>query len=210
MTASPFTAPASVLTVMAHPDDAELWAGGILARCSASGAAVTIAIPHHPEPVRDAEAAAGAAILGARLYQYDQPTVTALRELLLAVRPEIVITHPLRDVHPDHRNLAETLVAALPEAVIATSHPHRVYTADTYNSLTVDGPVTAHTIIDITDTYEIKKRALAAHTSQPISDHFGPMAETLVRLWGYRIGVLYAENFVPIPILGRLPMALTL
>ncbi|ONI71168.1 GlcNAc-PI de-N-acetylase [Actinosynnema sp. ALI-1.44] len=210
MTASPFTAPASVLTVMAHPDDAELWAGGTLARCSASAAAVTIAIPHHSDPVRDAEAAAGAAILGARLYQYDQPTVTALRELLLAVRPEIVITHPLRDIHPDHRNLAETLVAALPDVVIATGHPRRVYTADTYNSLTADGPVPAHTTIDITDTYEIKKRALAAHTSQPISDHFGPMAETLARLWGSRIGVRYAENFVPVPILGRLPAASTL
>lgn len=133
MTASPFTAPASVLTVMAHPDDAELWAGGTLARCSASGAAVTIAIPHHSEPVRDAEAAAGAAILGAKLYQYDQSTVTALRELLLAVRPEIVITHPLRDVHPDHRSLAETLVAALPDVFIAIGYPRRVYTADTYN-----------------------------------------------------------------------------
>lgn len=210
MTALPFTSPASVLTVMAHPDDAELWAGGTLARCSASGAAVTIAVPHHVEPVRDAEATAGAAILGAKLYQYDQPTVTALRELLLAVQPEIVITHPLRDVHPDHRNLAETFIAALPDVVITTGHPRRVYTADTYNSLTADGPVPAHTTIDITDTYDIKKRALAVHTSQPISDHFGPMAETLARLWGSRIGVRYAENFVPVPILGRLPAASTL
>jgi N-acetylglucosamine malate deacetylase 1 len=210
VTAMPFTSPASVLTVMAHPDDAELWAGGTLACCSASGAAVTIAVPHHAEPVRDAEATAGAAILGAKLYQYDQPTVTAIRELLLAVQPEIVITHPLRDVHPDHRNLAETLIAALPGVVITTGHPHRVYTADTYNSLTADGPVPAHTTIDITDTYEIKKRSLAVHTSQPISDHFGPMAETLARLWGSRIGVRYAENFVPVPILGRLPAASTL
>lgn len=210
MTASPFTAPASVLTVMAHPDDAELWAGGTLARCSASGAAVTIAIPHHPEPVRDAEAAAGAAILGAKLYQYNQPTVAALRELLLAVRPEIVITHPLRDVHPEHRNLAETLVAALPDVVIATGHPRRVYTADTYNSLTLDGPTPAHTIVDITDTYHIKQRALAIHTSQPIIDHFGPMADTLALFWGTRVGVRHAENFVPLPILGRLPAASTL
>lgn len=210
MSTAPFLTPSSVLTVMAHPDDAELWAGGTLARCTASGAAVTIAIPHHAESVRDGEAAAGAAILGATLYQYDRPTVTALGHLLLTVQPEIVITHPLRDVHPDHRNLAESLVTALPDVVIATGHPRRVYTADTYNSLTADGPVPAHTTIDITDTYEIKMRALAAHTSQPISDHFGPMAETLARLWGARTGVRYAENFVPVPILGRLPAAVTL
>ncbi|MEU3622502.1 GlcNAc-PI de-N-acetylase [Amycolatopsis coloradensis] len=210
MSGVPFTAPASVLTVMAHPDDAELWAGGTLARCSASGTAVTIAVPHHPEPARDTEAAASAAILGATLYQYDHPTVATLRELLLAVRPEVVITHPLRDVHPEHRALAETLVAVLPDVVIATGHPYRVYTADSYNSLTLDGPIPAHTVIDITDTYEQKQRALAAHASQPITDHFGPMAETLARLWGSRIGVRHAENFVPLPILGRLPAALTI
>jgi N-acetylglucosamine malate deacetylase 1 len=210
VTAATFIPPSSVLTVMAHPDDAELWAGGTLARCADSGAAVTIAVPHHAEPVRDAEAAAGAAILGAKLYQFDQPSVTALRELLVAVRPEIVITHPLRDAHPDHRTLAETVVAALPDIVIATGHPRRVYTADTYNSLTLDGPVPAHTIVDITDTYDRKQRALATHTSQPVADHFGPMAKTLARLWGSRIGVLHAENFVPLPVLGRLPAAFAL
>jgi hypothetical protein len=36
------------------------------------------------------------------------------------------------------------------------------------------------------------------------------MAETLACLWGGRIGVSYAENFVPVPILGRLPAALAL
>ncbi|MGH3621181.1 MAG: PIG-L deacetylase family protein, partial [Sciscionella sp.] len=159
---------------------------------------------------RDAEAAAGATILGATLYQYDEPTPVALRELLLLTRPEVVITHPLRDAHPEHRRLADTLTEALPEVVIATGHPRRLYTADSYHSHTLDGPVPAHTIIDITTTYATKKRALATHTSQPITDHFGPMAETLARLWGHRIGVRYAENFLPIPILGRLPAATTL
>lgn len=210
VTAAPFKPPSSVLTVMAHPDDAELWAGGTLALCADSGTAATIAVPHHAEPARDAEAAAGAAILGAKLYQFDQATVPAVGELLRTVQPEIVITHPLRDVHPDHRILAETVVAALPDVVIATGSPRRVYSADTYNGLTLDGPVPAHTIVDITDTYQRKQRALATYTSQPIGDHFGPMAETLARLWGGRIGVRYAENFVPVPILGCLPAALAL
>lgn len=202
--------PRSVLAVMAHPDDAELWAGGTLARCAAAGATVTIAIPHHPEPGRNAEAAVSAAILGAALYQYHEPTAGALRELLTSTRPEVVITHPVRDVHPDHRQVAQRLSEALPEVVIATGHPRRVYTCDTYNSLTQDGPVPAHSILDITDTFEIKTRALAAHNSQPVTDHFGPMAENLARLWGARIGTTYAENFTPLPVLGRLPAAHTL
>ena len=98
------------------------------------------------------------------------------------------------------------MLAALPEAVIATGHPQRVYTTDTYNSLTPNGPVNALAIIDITLTYEQKRRALAAHHStQPVEEHFGPMADNLSRLWGARIGVPRAEAFTPVPVLGRLP-----
>jgi LmbE family N-acetylglucosaminyl deacetylase len=68
----------------------------------------------------------------------------------------------------------------------------------------LDGPVPTHTIVDITTTFDTKMRALAAHKSQAISQHFGPMAETLTRLWGARAGVARAEGFVPLAILGRL------
>lgn len=66
--------------------------------------------------------------------------------------------------------------------------------------------MSAPVIIDITSTYEQKCTALAAHAgTQPIEDHFGPMADTLSRLWGARIGVPRAEAFTPVPVLGRLP-----
>jgi hypothetical protein len=42
--------PVPVLAVMAHPDDAELWAGGTLA-LHARDAAVTLGVPRH-EPAR--------------------------------------------------------------------------------------------------------------------------------------------------------------
>lgn len=209
MTASAFIPPSSVLSVMAHPDDAELWAGGTLALCARAGAEVTIAVPRHFEP-RASEAAAGAAVLGAGLHDIGRPGLAAVRELLLDTRPEVVLTHPVRDMHPDHRRIAEAVLEALPEVVIATGHPRRVYTVDTYNGLTLDGALPAHTIIDISGTWSTKRRALAVHVSQPIDEHFGPMAETLARLWGARIGVPYAENFVPLPVLGRVPAALAL
>jgi hypothetical protein len=49
-----------------------------------------------------------------------------------------------------------SVLAALPKAVIATGRPLRAYTTDTYNSLTLSGPVTAPAIIDITCTWEQK------------------------------------------------------
>jgi N-acetylglucosamine malate deacetylase 1 len=202
--------PVPMLAVMAHPDDGELWAGGTLA-LHARDATVTLAVPQH-EPERMAEAEAGAAILGVRLHALPGPvTAAAVHELITDCRPDVVITHPLADVHPDHRQVAAAVLAALPQAVITTGHPQRVYTTDSYNSLTLDGTLHATVIVDITATFEIKAQALAAHSgTQPIADHFGPMAETLGRLWGGRIGVPYAEAFTAIPVLGRLPATIRL
>ena len=188
-----------VLTVMAHPDDAELWAGGTLAGYTREGCDVTIAV-RRSDDVRNAEALAGAAVLDAHLRLFDD-----VDDLLVRLRPELVITHALRDIHPDHRAVAEAVLAALPDAVIATGHPQRVYTCGTYNDLTLDGPIRPHTVIDVSATFATKMRALHQHRSQPIVEHFAPMAETLGRSWGARIGVQYAENFVPVPVLGRIP-----
>ena len=197
--------PASVLAVMAHPDDPELWAGGTLA-LHARDAPVTLAVTEH-EAARMAEAAAGAAILGAALAVLPAPvSAAAVADLITEVRPDVLITHLLTDVHPGHRETAEAVLAALPQTVITTGRPLRVYAADTYNSLTLSGPVNAPVIIDITSTYEQKCAALASHAgTQPIENHFGPMADTLSRLWGARIGVPRAEAFTPVPVLGRVP-----
>ncbi|CNG50776.1 Uncharacterized proteins%2C LmbE homologs [Mycobacterium tuberculosis] len=196
--------PDSVLAVMGHPDDAELWAGGALALHAEHGARVTIVVASH-SPVRDAEAAAGAAVLGAEIHSVPELQSEVLAAILRNFRPEVLITHSLADTHPDHHRTSRTVLEALPEPVIETGRPRRVYGCETYNGLTLDGPTRPGTIIDVSSTFAKKRRALSVHNSQPIEYHFGPMAETLARLWGARIGVAYAEQFTPIPVLGRLP-----
>jgi LmbE family N-acetylglucosaminyl deacetylase len=196
----------SVLTVMAHPDDAELWAGGTLALHAQAGDPATIAVPRAGE-MRAREAATGAQALGALLRPLGELTVSTIRELLTELRPDVVITHNPDDIHPDHQDTARTVLAALPEVVITTGHPLRVYTCDGYHNLDRTGrPLHLPVIIDVTSTWATKMRALAAHASQPIANHFAPMAETLGRLHGGRIGMRYAEAFSPVPILGRLPI----
>ena len=49
------------------------------------------------------------------------------------VRPDVLITHLLTDVHAEHRETAEAVLAALPQVVITTGRPLRVYAVDTYN-----------------------------------------------------------------------------
>ncbi|GII97549.1 PIG-L deacetylase family protein [Sinosporangium siamense] len=195
--------PGSVLAVMAHPDDLELWAGGTLA-LHARHAPVTGVVKTHDE-VRDAEAVAGAKVLGIDLELRTIVDAATVDELIRRYRPEVLITHPVDDVHPDHRSVAAAVLAGRPEAHIHTGCPQRLYTCDSYNSFTLSGPVNAPVIIDITTTFDQKMRGLAEHRSQPIGDHFGPMAQNLAALWGSRIGAARAEAFTPLPILGRLP-----
>ncbi|MFJ9847036.1 PIG-L deacetylase family protein [Kitasatospora sp. NPDC101155] len=146
--------PGSVLAAFAHPDDAELWAGATLA-LHARSAAVTIAVPHR-DKIRDAEARKGAAPLGADLHQVPRLDHATVQQLLLETQPEIVITHPLNDVHPEHRAVATTVLAAVPEPRIATGRPSRFYTCDTYNFLALNGPVRADAIVDATATFDTK------------------------------------------------------
>ncbi|MEU8540733.1 PIG-L deacetylase family protein [Streptomyces sp. NPDC048717] len=195
--------PGSVMAAFAHPDDAELWAGATLA-LHAQHSTVTVVVPHSDD-VRDAEAGRGAAILGAGLRQVPRLDRATMQRLLVEIQPDVVITHPLNDVHPDHRAVGTAVLDAILEPRIATGRPLRLYTCDTYNSLALDGPVRADVIVDATATFDTKMAALREHASQPIELVFGPMAETLGRLWGARINTRYAEAFTTVPITGCVP-----
>jgi LmbE family N-acetylglucosaminyl deacetylase len=131
-----------VLAVVAHPDDAELFCAGTLARAKANGAAIGICVlcsgdkgqPAEPVAnlagVRRQEMTAAAALLGAELFSAGFPDaelcdgVAERRKLLGFYRefvPTLILTHAPEDYHPDH-----LVTAALAEAVswFATSRGH--------------------------------------------------------------------------------------
>jgi LmbE family N-acetylglucosaminyl deacetylase len=91
---------APVLAVMAHPDDPEI-VGGRHARPARPRRALTLAVTEH-EAARMAEAAAGAAILGARPFVLPAPvSAAAVADLITEIRPDVVITHPSRTFIPN-------------------------------------------------------------------------------------------------------------
>ena len=116
-----------VLAFGAHPDDLEVGAGGLLARLSAQGAEVTMAIvsiPNRPAE-RRAEAEAAADMIDAELFvlNEDKPCrvedipmhelVRRMDQLVGDVRPDLVITHSANDLHWDHGLVNRATVSAL-------------------------------------------------------------------------------------------------
>lgn len=111
------------LALMAHPDDAEIFAGGSLALLQEKGWETHIASmtpgdcgsneydASRISGMRRAEAARAASLIQATYHCldrrdlrvfYDEPTLQAVVECIRSVDPDIVFTHPPNDYMPDH------------------------------------------------------------------------------------------------------------
>ncbi|WP_306639898.1 bacillithiol biosynthesis deacetylase BshB1 [Sanyastnella coralliicola] len=108
-----------VLALAAHPDDAEISAGGTIASMVASGKKVGIVDLTRGElgsrgsaDLRDQEAAASAKILGlsARenlhmadgFFQHTEENIRAIIRMIRKYKPDIVLANSVTDRHPDH------------------------------------------------------------------------------------------------------------
>ena len=131
---------AAILAFHAHPDDIEHLAAGALALLAKDGHRITIATAtageggsteHGPEEtarIREAEAAASAAIIGAAYRCVgladlavfnDDASRRRVTETVRLVAPDIVITASPADYHPDH----EATSALVRDACFAASVP---------------------------------------------------------------------------------------
>lgn len=137
----------TALCLMAHPDDAEILAGGILALLAQKGWKIVIATmtpgqagstqlnAEQISAVRRKEAAAAAAVIGAEyacvesedvFILYDKPTLLKVISLFRQVQPNLVITASPSDYMFDHEitsHLAQTacMAATIPNIEIANS-----------------------------------------------------------------------------------------
>jgi LmbE family N-acetylglucosaminyl deacetylase len=193
-----------VLAIGAHPDDVELGAGGLLARLTRAGRRVAIAIASSPnEPIeRLREAREAAAILGAEVHVLfgaepmrveDLPMhrlVRRLDELLALERPDLVLTHSVRDLHWDHRLVHHATLSALRRTrcqLFAFTSTPELNAASNYL-----GPAFA----DISATIDVKLAAVAAHASQLARGSANVEGcRDLARALGRLSGAAYAEAY---------------
>ncbi len=220
-----------ILCIAPHPDDCEVGAGGTIASLTKMGKEIFIAIatdgslgtsdpslsPQKLAYIRMAEQEEAARIIGVKrivwlgykdgYMPYDREARAKLIEVIRILKPEIIFSPDpwlSYEAHPDHRNTG--LLSA--EAIMASGLPHYVgegtlmglepwrvkYVAFYYTSK-------PNYYYNITDTIDIKLKALKAHKSQfEVNwNEFETLIKFIAALYGKRIGVKYAEAFKLLP-----------
>ena len=215
-----------VLAVGAHPDDLEIGCGGTLARLKDQGHEIAMCVmtngnlghkvipPEELSQIREGEAEAGAAQLGAEFFILgysdlaipdSEEAVARIAEVIRQVRPDFIITHPQNDYMRDHSLTGELAFEASFAATIPHLYPDLQALEDVVllyemESLCGVGFLPEH-YVDISDVLERKLAALREHRSQVqwLLDHdkidVCEMATALARFRGIQCGVQYAEAF---------------
>lgn len=216
-----------VLAFGAHPDDLEFQIGGTLAKYAERGHHVTMAVVTNGDvgsstlpmeeiaAVRKAEAQAAADLIGADLvwidyhdefFFYNEESRRRLIDVMRHAEPDVVFAHWIEDYHPDHSLSGQAvrdarIMTAVPN--IVGQHPPlktipKLFFYDTLAGINF----TPEVYVDISGTFELKKRMLACHVSQNawIEDIFegasiSGMMEIQTKFRGFQAGVAHAEAF---------------
>lgn len=188
-----------VLAVGAHPDDVVIGCGGTLALFSRAGDEVLLVLmtqgSRRGDPtMRAAEAAAACEVLCVSLKfgpgidgELTPAIVDAYLEGIVAdFAPDIVFTHSASDSHPDHRAVSDGVLAAarsVPTLLFFESPSAVEFTPNVY--------------VDITDSIDAKRAAIACHKSQLADD--GRVSDqitvTKAQAHGFDARVDFAESF---------------
>lgn len=178
-----------LLVMTVHPDDAELGAGGVIAKYVAEGKKVGIVdltlgelgTRGTPE-IRAQEAQNAAKILGVAVREnlklrdgFFQNNEEGQKEVIKAIRkfqPEIVITNAWEDRHPDHGRASKLVNDALFLAGLRRieteleGQAQEPYRPRLQLQLIQDKYIQPDILIDITEYWDIKERSILAYTSQ--------------------------------------------
>jgi N-acetylglucosamine malate deacetylase 1 len=200
-----------LMALMAHPDDAEIWAGGTICKHAERGDETFILYMAAIEAsVRGEEAKQGAAILGAQVafvgltdgQVRDTPeTCERVSAILMRFAPDILVTHWIDDMHADHATTGAIVQRVLPFLISHIGKVPRLWACDTYFSRGARSPFVPDIYVDVTAQWPRKLAAIRAHQSQRPEAWVG-LTERQCGLHGHRYmppetepGLFYAEGF---------------
>lgn len=178
-----------LLVMTVHPDDAELGAGGIIAKYVAEGKKVGIIDLTQGElgtrgtaEIRLQEAQDAATILGVAVrenlklrdgfFQNNEESQLTIIRAIRKYKPEIVVTNALDDRHPDHGRASKLVndalfLAGLRRIMTETDgHNQEPFRPRLQLQLIQDKYIQPNILIDITEYWDLKERSILAYTSQ--------------------------------------------
>jgi len=208
-----------VLAIGAHSDDMDFYCGGTLALYVAGGHAVGICSmadgrgggkadsPEQLAEMRHREFLASASVIGAEAFwpgihdgmvTDDLDTRNTVVEVIRSFRPDVIITHPPNDYHPDHIATSHLVMDASFTARVGTPPVLFVETESGHDFLPEE-------YVDVGEVWNQKMRMMDAHHSQ--YDHYvNPQtgqhenwlvdrAAVMGRFRGMQCGAHYAEAY---------------
>jgi bacillithiol biosynthesis deacetylase BshB1 len=215
-----------LLAIGPHPDDIEIGIGGIVAKHAALGHAVGLCDLTAGEmgsngtvDERLAEAEAARAVLGAawrvnlrlpdRALGASPDHQRAIAALVRSARPRVVAIPYWSDRHPDHVAASHLLTEAVFSAGLRRYPAEgEAWKAQSVCYYFINDMATATFVVDVSEHYETKRRALACHVtqfqpSQPdavatrlTSVRFRQLVESRDAQFGAVAGVAFAEGIV--------------
>lgn len=224
----------NVLAIGAHGDDLEAFVGGTLALYAQTGHKVFMCVvtdgrgrpsgnPDEIAAIRQREAQESANVIGAELVwmaipdgglMVDEEARFKFVEVIRTTTPDVIITHPPHDYHPDHTATSKLTIEA---AQVSRTSNYRSKLPPVRKTVPVAFMDSERGIdfvpedyVDISSVWELKLRMLAAHRSQHMPgpkydpDYVMPPVEQLPIVYGARImsqfrglacDAAYAEGF---------------
>lgn len=164
-------AAAGVLVLAPHPDDEVFGCGGALAAHAAAGVPVHVVILTNGALFGDPDTRLGESCIAGQLLgygepecwnfpdrglEYGEPLVTRLVAAITASTADLVYAPSLREIHPDHRQLAMAAVEAV----------RRVGGGLRLAQYEVGVPLRPNLLLDITPFLDRKRQAMACFVSQ--------------------------------------------
>jgi N-acetylglucosamine malate deacetylase 1 len=218
--------PVDLLVFGPHPDDLEIGAGGTIARATAAGQRVGLCDLTAGEmgsngsvEERLAEAEAARDVLGAtwrvnlrwrdRGIGKDPEHVRAAALLIRSARPRSVAVPYWSDRHPDHVAASAVLTEAVFNSGLRRFEPgSEVWKPEWICYYFINDSAPPSFVVDISRHYDVKRRALACHTTQfrpPANStvatrlntpRFQQLIESRDAQFGALANVEFAEGFV--------------
>jgi len=215
------TEPRRILVIAAHPDDEVLGCAGTVVRHVRDGDEVTVVVlcegaslRYAPEVAEEHQAQSrhAAEVMGiedVRMLGFEDQklekqlltdVIRPLEEIVAERQPQIVYCQYGGDVNRDHRILFDAALVATRPTVASIEV---VYAFDTASSTEWAYPrsFVPDTWVDISDTLEVKLRAMACYRSE-LRDHPHPRSlkalEYRARAWGTQVCLPAAETFMTI------------